>query len=114
MHHAYPRECPWPHLAGTTNPLTQEEWLERSDEPIMAGEDDIRALLDQAKSKNKDDTTKPAEQEQQQQELPWLQQEELFVKSPSLPEAQKSGGIGATLGMLATIVLAGGAFLTRN
>merc|ERR1719478_1089029 len=28
MHHAYPRECPFPHEAGTTNPQTPDEWME--------------------------------------------------------------------------------------
>merc|ERR1719394_1343901 len=27
MHHAYPRECPFPHVAGTTNKPTLDEWL---------------------------------------------------------------------------------------
>jgi hypothetical protein len=29
MHHAYPRECPFPHVSGTTQPQTQEEWVEQ-------------------------------------------------------------------------------------
>ena len=31
MHHAYPRECPFPHLAGTTAPVTQDEWTGETD-----------------------------------------------------------------------------------
>jgi len=27
MHHAFPVECPYPHVAGTTNPMSQDEWL---------------------------------------------------------------------------------------
>merc|ERR550532_3810845 len=27
MHHAYPRECPFPRVSGSTNPLSQEDWL---------------------------------------------------------------------------------------
>merc|ERR1719436_97304 len=27
LHHAYPRECPYPHVSGTVNPVTQDEWL---------------------------------------------------------------------------------------
>jgi len=26
MHHAYPLECPFPHVAGTTSSLTADEW----------------------------------------------------------------------------------------
>merc|ERR1719461_1721677 len=27
MHHAFPRECPYPHEAGTTSPQTPDEWM---------------------------------------------------------------------------------------
>merc|ERR1740139_457857 len=30
MHHAYPRECPFPHVSGTTTPLSPSEWKEQS------------------------------------------------------------------------------------
>merc|ERR1712054_687976 len=28
MHHAYPRECPYPHEVGTTSPQTPDEWMQ--------------------------------------------------------------------------------------
>eukprot|EP00929_Paragymnodinium_shiwhaense_P112241 TRINITY_DN80507_c0_g1_i1.p1 TRINITY_DN80507_c0_g1~~TRINITY_DN80507_c0_g1_i1.p1 ORF type:complete len:566 (+),score=152.24 TRINITY_DN80507_c0_g1_i1:82-1779(+) len=27
MHHAYPNECPYPHVSGTTNPRAPEDWM---------------------------------------------------------------------------------------
>merc|ERR1719291_819104 len=30
MHHAYPLECPYPHEAGTTAPLTRGEWMKET------------------------------------------------------------------------------------
>merc|ERR1719277_358382 len=30
MHHAYPLECPYPHAAGTSQPLTPDEWMDES------------------------------------------------------------------------------------
>eukprot|EP00927_Polykrikos_kofoidii_P035103 TRINITY_DN2966_c0_g1_i1.p1 TRINITY_DN2966_c0_g1~~TRINITY_DN2966_c0_g1_i1.p1 ORF type:complete len:609 (-),score=80.99 TRINITY_DN2966_c0_g1_i1:57-1883(-) len=30
MHHAYPRECPYPHEIGTTSPVTPDEWITQS------------------------------------------------------------------------------------
>merc|ERR1719468_1157647 len=27
MHHAYPRECPYPHVAGTTSPTAVHDWI---------------------------------------------------------------------------------------
>jgi len=43
MHHAYPRECPFPHVSGTTSPMSPDEWmaiygiekLEASDEEVL-------------------------------------------------------------------------------
>merc|ERR1719272_1524096 len=32
LHHAYPRECPFPHVSGTINPVTQDEWLQMHDD----------------------------------------------------------------------------------
>jgi len=31
MHHAYPRECPFPHESGETSPMTPDEWLLQKD-----------------------------------------------------------------------------------
>merc|ERR1719230_1137331 len=30
MHHAYPRECPYPHISGTIKPVTAAEWVNRT------------------------------------------------------------------------------------
>jgi len=39
MHHAYPRECPYPHKAGTTNPMTADEWMdEKGIDAVVASE----------------------------------------------------------------------------
>merc|ERR1719373_212876 len=37
LHHAYPRECPFPHVSGTINPVTQDEWI------VMHDLDDVLA-----------------------------------------------------------------------
>jgi len=31
LHHAYPLECPFPHVSGTTSPLAPDEWLDAAD-----------------------------------------------------------------------------------
>lgn len=43
MHHAYPRECPYPHLVGTTSPQSPDEWMKET------GHDDIKATRDEMK-----------------------------------------------------------------
>ena len=29
LHHAYPRECSFPHASGISNPLSQDEFIEQ-------------------------------------------------------------------------------------
>merc|ERR1719413_151443 len=40
MHHAYPRECPFPHVAGTTSPMSPDEWMAHK------GIDDVEATME--------------------------------------------------------------------
>jgi hypothetical protein len=71
MHHAFPRECPYPHLSGTTNPQTPDEWLERTGDQTMATEEDIQAFLDQPHLNQ----TRMLEIDS----LPWSPEEELLA-----------------------------------
>lgn len=90
MHHAYPHECPYPHMSGTTNPLTPERWMlseTHRDQPFEVGEDEIRRVLeesmraDQAVTRELEDL------------LPWHAEEELFVSAPQLPAKTTTGGM---------------------
>jgi hypothetical protein len=74
MHHAFPRECPYPHVAGTTNPQTPDEWLDSTGEETMASMEDIQALLDNAQNL--------VEEELDADLLPWSPEEELLVIRP--------------------------------
>jgi len=42
LHHAYPRECPFPHLSGSTNPRSPDEWMEEKGAEPVASEDEMR------------------------------------------------------------------------
>merc|ERR1719453_2377357 len=43
MHHAYPRECPYPHESGTISPMTAAEWMkETGHESSEASEEEMR------------------------------------------------------------------------
>jgi len=35
MHHAYPRECPFPHISGSVKPMYPQEWLETMGEALL-------------------------------------------------------------------------------
>merc|ERR1719502_1646164 len=50
MHHAFPLECPYPHVAGTTNPQTPDEWLKESGGESTATKEEMLAVVDKAAS----------------------------------------------------------------
>lgn len=69
MHHAYPRECPYPHVSGTKNPQTPDEWMEENDQTsIHASQWEMRKTVDDAKNYTK-----------ARRDLQWSSDEELFV-----------------------------------
>merc|ERR1719343_1990310 len=71
MHHAYPLECPYPHAAGTTQPLTPDEWMDES------GRDAIQASRAEREGHIKPDLPSSWEKSD---ELPWEAVEELVVR----------------------------------
>jgi len=83
LHHAYPHECPYPHMSGTTNPLTPEKFTTsiHGHHALEVGEDEIRRLIEDASLADR------TSEVQSQYELPWHAEEELFVSSPVLPQA---------------------------
>jgi len=46
MHHAFPDECPFPHLHGTTDPVTPDEWVGKETKASLA---EIEFNIEQAK-----------------------------------------------------------------
>jgi hypothetical protein len=49
MHHAFPRECPFPHVAGSTNPQTPDEWMSVQGQESFATKAEMRKYTDNAK-----------------------------------------------------------------
>merc|ERR1719329_575779 len=82
MHHAFPRECPFPHVAGSTNPQTPDEWMTEGAQSF-ASKAEMRRYADQADSKETEN--------QAPTELHWIHMEELLVPFPAKPApAQRS------------------------
>jgi len=85
MPHAYPLECPYPHAAGTTSPMTQDQWLDLTGaEDVMASEEERHRVAG---------LSKPALEEDEFGELPWLHLEELVVEGP----VEHEGGLRGSL-----------------
>lgn len=51
MHHAFPRECPFPHVAGATNPQTPDEWMAAQGRESFASQAEMRRFTEAAKPK---------------------------------------------------------------
>jgi len=102
MHHAFPRECPFPHVGGTTQPQTADEWMkEMGQQGAKATEEEMQAQVskDTGKFKPKGvqgDRPKTEvsetenEHEEEDADLPWSQVEELLVVRPTMVPANSS------------------------
>lgn len=94
MHHAFPRECAYPHEAGTATPLTPDEWMKES------GQDDSKATQEEMMAHVRQDTCRftpdgvacgrqrgllsasqasASKHSEADLDLPWSEKEELLV-----------------------------------
>lgn len=71
MHHAYPRECPYPHLSGTTRPTRPETYFAETGLDSGATEDEMMQYKEVYASRE--------EEEGHEQDLVWSSEDELFV-----------------------------------
>jgi len=72
MHHAYPRECPFPHLAGSTSALSQEDWHRNTGgEAPLATKEEMRRKAAELEAMTP----------QEIHALPWMEEEELVAPS---------------------------------
>jgi len=82
MHHAYPRECPYPHKFGTAHPFTANEWMHQQEEPITfqsrgRRQEFVRSIC----GANGDCATLGSENGLVNKDLPWSTEEELPLTS---------------------------------
>merc|ERR1719510_1326020 len=80
MHHAYPRECSFPHVSGTTNPKSPEEY------EASEGLDALEATLEEMQKHH----SRFAEESLESDEvgLPWQHVEELMAGDAESPSPQ--------------------------
>jgi len=70
MHHAFPRECPFPHVAGATNPQTPDEWMAGRGQESLASDDEMRRYAEKQT---------PLTESEGQEISHWTMEEELLV-----------------------------------
>jgi len=98
MHHAYPRECSYPHLSGTTNPVKPQNYQKETGESVQANQEEMQEIVSQiAKT-----TPSSTEEELAPQ---WSHEEELFCgKSEDAVVVKTGASWRATFGMLLTLI----------
>jgi hypothetical protein len=79
MHHAYPRECPYPHIIGTTHPQTADEWMTDRGRDSAHTREEVEAHIN---SGNELEFGADAAVVENADELPWSDAEELLVQRP--------------------------------
>merc|ERR1719453_2959725 len=90
MHHAYPRECPYPHISGTTAPLGALDFMDNSGQDAVASMEDIARIIDQSTLNL--NSSIPVEEEDDADLMPWSHEEELLVvrTAPQVPSGQNA------------------------
>jgi hypothetical protein len=94
MHHAFPRECAYPHLSGTTSQRSSNEWLAESGNSAEATEEEMLQFTEMANL-----TESMAAQDPMAVEdlLSWSTEEELLVVRQELQLAGRTGSIRSSL-----------------
>lgn len=79
MHHAYPRECRYPHVSGTTTPMTQQEFNEASKEESFEASDSEMYRWIQAADRYSSSELATMTDEAKAAAMPWSTTEELVA-----------------------------------
>lgn len=98
MHHAFPQECSFPHVSGTTSPATQDEWLVRHNdlEDVLAPSSDRQAHA-----------SKLPEIHAGLDELPWTEIEELVaLDKPTRRYSTLGNALRGVMGLIAVVSFA--------
>jgi len=98
MHHAYPRECPYPHMSGTTSQEKADTWSDGNGGDAVATQEE---LLQFTSVSNTTMSTQPDAAEDIHDLMMWSHEEELLVVRP----ASQTGG--SALSGLRSVVLFG-------
>jgi len=101
MHHAYPRECPFPHAERAENKWTPEQWNAETGKDFALSEGEMRSVIDRHAHFWK------VKQSEGGEELPWAAVEELVgVDHRRRPSRATLGGLlrkGAAMLLVSTV-----------
>merc|ERR1719230_2185923 len=75
MHHAYPRECQYPHVAGTTAPMAALAWKQESGMNHTASNDEIEVIVQEAELRKNTSSSEIAAEDEISDLMPWSYEE---------------------------------------
>lgn len=106
LHHVYPRECPFPHLSGTTDSMLPEEWLSSSGVDGTATPDEMQQHVEHAAEPTKFAAVKG--NLAVEDITPWSSQEELIVVNHAgFGSAQDTDSLSASIRSLVLLAASG-------
>jgi len=77
MHHAYPRECPFPHITGTTSPLKVEDWASEPGNEVVANREEMLQHIEASRPQPRRHSDE--EEDEDGECAPWMEDEELLA-----------------------------------
>jgi len=110
MHHAYPRECPYPHKSGTTKPMSPDEWLEeKGSEAVAEDHEMLYHVTDPPTAADSPQATSAATSNAGKKPIMWTVDEELVVTTTRPPNRalRKLWALVRNLGILVALVTMG-------
>eukprot|EP00416_Gambierdiscus_australes_P021408 CAMPEP_0171070116 /NCGR_PEP_ID=MMETSP0766_2-20121228/9550_1 /TAXON_ID=439317 /ORGANISM="Gambierdiscus australes, Strain CAWD 149" /LENGTH=557 /DNA_ID=CAMNT_0011526553 /DNA_START=59 /DNA_END=1732 /DNA_ORIENTATION=- len=99
MHHAYPRECPFPHISGTTSPLRVEDWAAEPGNEVVAAKEE---MLQHISAPRPPPQRHAFEGSEAGECAPWMEEEELLAPYGLPPAAPGSVRESMQMGMEAS------------
>merc|ERR1719491_598834 len=103
MHHAYPRECPYPHISGTTQPQTVKEYKAQSNRTATLTKGALKEAVEAAEPETDDEGSDECTM--------WSEHEELYVGDHRTSPARTLRQ-GIAMQLLRLVVYASMAFAT--
>merc|ERR1719512_688518 len=108
MHHAFPNECPYPHVTGSlAAPLTPLEWYLAEEETglrLKATQEEMESFLEAALSLNVSDPLAAV----REPPLPWTDEEELKIGAAAHPMGKASSWLRLVTLVLTVVSAAAG------
>jgi hypothetical protein len=100
MHHAYPRECLFPHVSGTTSQESADNWADANGGDSVATEEEMQQFISASNSS----WTELPTVDDVHDLMMWSHEEELLIARPTLTPTSSSG-LGSLLGYARSTVL---------